>query len=138
VCRNAGRALLGVLPDPAAPSTAFRASAFDPDPTARVIYELHVRGFTRGETSGVSEARRGTFVGLVEKIPYLKELGVTAVELMPVFQFDEREPNYMASASSRYTASMRPIRASSVHRVSSGGWWRRSTRPDRGDPRRRL
>jgi glycogen operon protein len=53
-----------------------------------VIYELHVRGFTQHDSSGVSEAARGTFAGIVEKIPYLRELGVTVVELMPVFQFD--------------------------------------------------
>jgi len=50
-----------------------------------VIYELHVRGFTRHDFSGVS--RPGTYLGLVEKIPYLQSLGVTAVELMPVFEF---------------------------------------------------
>lgn len=52
-----------------------------------VIYELHVRGFTRHESSGVEGP--GTFRGLMQKIPYLKELGVNAVELMPVFEFDE-------------------------------------------------
>ena len=52
-----------------------------------VIYELHVRGFTRDPSSGV--AHPGTFRGLVEKIPYLRELGVTAVELMPVTEFEE-------------------------------------------------
>lgn len=52
-----------------------------------IIYELHVRGFTEHETSGVQN--RGTFAGLMEKIPYLKELGVNAVELMPIFEFDE-------------------------------------------------
>lgn len=52
-----------------------------------IIYETHVRGFTQSLTSGV--ANRGTFDGLTEKIPYLKELGVNAVELMPVFEFDE-------------------------------------------------
>ena len=50
-----------------------------------VVYELHVRGFTRDPSSGVSAERRGTYLGLVEKIPYLRELGVTAVELLPVF-----------------------------------------------------
>ncbi len=54
-----------------------------------VIYELHVRGFTMHETSGVSHP--GTFDGLREKIPYLKELGVNAVELMPIFEFDEMQ-----------------------------------------------
>ncbi len=52
-----------------------------------VIYELHVRGFTKSLTSGVENP--GTFSGLMEKIPYLKELGVNAVELMPIFEFDE-------------------------------------------------
>ena len=52
-----------------------------------VIYELHVRGFTRHSSSGV--AHPGTFAGILEKIPYLKDLGVNAVELMPVFEFDE-------------------------------------------------
>jgi len=52
-----------------------------------VIYEMHVRGFTRHPSSGVEHP--GTFAGLKEKIPYLKELGVNAVELMPIFEFDE-------------------------------------------------
>ena len=52
-----------------------------------VIYELHVRGFTEDPSSGVKH--RGTFSGLQEKIPYLKELGINAVELMPIFAFDE-------------------------------------------------
>lgn len=52
-----------------------------------VIYELHVRGFTQHPSSNVEH--RGTFEGLREKIPYLKELGINAVELMPVFEFDE-------------------------------------------------
>jgi glycogen operon protein len=55
-----------------------------------VIYELHVRGFTQHPNSGVSPATRGTYSGLVEKIPYLVDLGVTAVELLPVFQFDSQ------------------------------------------------
>jgi isoamylase len=53
-----------------------------------VIYEMHVGGFTRHPNSGVSPEKRGTFAGLIEKIPYLKDLGITAVELLPVFQFD--------------------------------------------------
>ena len=52
-----------------------------------IIYELHVRGFTKDPSSGT--AHRGTFRGLQEKIPYLRELGINAVELMPVFEFDE-------------------------------------------------
>ena len=54
-----------------------------------IIYELHVRSFTRDPSSGVR--RKGTFAGLVEKIPYLKSLGVNCVELMPIFEFDEFE-----------------------------------------------
>jgi isoamylase len=53
-----------------------------------IIYEMHVRGFTRHPNSGVSPERVGTYAGLVEKIPYLLDLGITAVELMPIFQFD--------------------------------------------------
>ena len=53
-----------------------------------VIYELHVGGFTKHPSSGVAPARRGTFTGLIDKIPYLKSLGVNVVELMPVQQFD--------------------------------------------------
>lgn len=55
----------------------------------RIIYEMHVRGFTRHPSSGVEHP--GTFAGLIERIPWLVELGVTTVQLMPVFQFDERE-----------------------------------------------
>ncbi|MGO9117423.1 MAG: glycogen debranching protein GlgX [Desulfomonilaceae bacterium] len=53
-----------------------------------VIYEMHVAGFTRHPNSGLPAEKRGTYAGLVEKIPYLQELGITAVELLPVFQFD--------------------------------------------------
>jgi glycogen operon protein len=56
-----------------------------------IIYEMHVRAFTRHPNSGVDKQRRGTYAGLVEKIPYLKELGITAVELLPVFQFDAQD-----------------------------------------------
>src|SRR6202041_2783342 len=56
-----------------------------------IIYEMHVRGFTRHPSSGVSESKRGTFAGLIEKIPYLQELGITAVELLPIFQFDPQD-----------------------------------------------
>lgn len=52
-----------------------------------IIYELHVRGFTKHNSSNVTYP--GTFAGLMEKIPYLKELGITAVELLPIFEFDE-------------------------------------------------
>jgi len=90
---NDGRAPLGVLPR--------TAERFDwkgaPRPRRShdtIVYELHVKGFTARESSGVSPAKRGTFLGLVEKIPYLVELGVTVVELLPVHQFDPEEGNY--------------------------------------------
>jgi isoamylase len=57
----------------------------------QIIYEMHVRGFTRHPSSGVKESQRGTFAAIRDKIPYLKELGVNAVELMPIFEFDEFE-----------------------------------------------
>jgi len=61
-------------------------------PSSRtIIYEMHVRGFTRHPSSGLPEDKRGTYAGLMEKIPYLQNLGVTAVELMPVFQFDPQD-----------------------------------------------
>jgi len=56
-----------------------------------IIYEMHVRGFTRHPSSGVSEQARGTYAGVIEKIPYLQQLGITAVELLPVFQFDAQD-----------------------------------------------
>ncbi len=63
------------------------------DPTETIIYEMHVRGFTRHPSSNVKYP--GTFDGLVEKIPYLKELGITTVELLPVQQFDAMENPYI-------------------------------------------
>lgn len=61
-------------------------------PIARaVIYEMHVAGFTRHPNAGVEAGKRGTYAGLIEKIPYLKSLGVTAIELLPVFQFDPQD-----------------------------------------------
>ncbi len=59
-----------------------------------IIYEAHVRGFTRSPSSGCKNG--GTFDGLSEKIPYLKELGITAVELLPIFDFDEKEVKHLS------------------------------------------
>ena len=56
-----------------------------------IVYEMHVRGFTSHPSSGVEREKRGTYAGLIEKIPYLEELGITAVELLPVFQFDAQD-----------------------------------------------
>ena len=56
-----------------------------------IIYEMHVGGFTKDPSSGVSSNKQGTYAGLIEKIPYLQSLGITAVELLPVFQFDPQD-----------------------------------------------
>ena len=61
------------------------------------IYLLHVRGFTKSPSSGVAPSKRGTFKGILEKIPYLKTLGVTAVELMPAYEMNEIENPYKNS-----------------------------------------
>ena len=89
---NDGRAPLGVLPlkEPASNMCARVRHPWH----EIVIYELHVKGFTARANSGVTKEKRGTFLGLIEKIPYLKELGVTVVELLPVHQFDPQEGNY--------------------------------------------
>ena len=65
-----------------------------------IIYELHVRSFTQDESSGIRH--RGTYVGIVEKIPYLKELGVNCVELMPIFEFDEFENSRQYNGKTLY------------------------------------
>jgi glycogen operon protein len=90
---NAGQAPLGVLmaDEPAFDWGDDRRPYHESD---LIIYEMHVKGFTRRANSHVPSDRRGTFAGVVDKIPYLKQLGVTAVELMPVFQFDPQEGNY--------------------------------------------
>src|SRR5277367_5889888 len=90
---NAGSAPLGVLNDQ---RSTFDWSGSRPPyhESDAVIYELHVKGFTKNPNSGVDPSRAVTYAGLVEKIPYLKELGVTVVELMPVFQRDPQEGDY--------------------------------------------
>ncbi|MDR4505453.1 MAG: isoamylase [Candidatus Scalindua sp.] len=90
---NAGQAALGVLPTRICPID-WQADRPPRHCNDLVIYELHVKGFTQHESSGVSDTHRGTFPGIIDKIPYLVELGITAVELMPVFQFDPDENNY--------------------------------------------
>jgi len=59
-----------------------------------IIYEVHVRGFTYHQSSGIPEDKKGTYAAIVDKIPYLKNLGVTAVEIMPVFQFEPDGSDY--------------------------------------------
>jgi isoamylase len=61
-------------------------------PSSRtVVYEMHVAGFTRNPNSSVAPGKRGTYAGLIEKVPYLQKLGITAVELLPVFQYDAQD-----------------------------------------------
>ncbi len=84
---NCAQALRGIVVDPLAydwegdlhPKTSYADT---------IIYELHVGGFTQHPSSGLPPEKRGTYAGLIEKIPYLKSLNITAVELMPVQQFD--------------------------------------------------
>ena len=90
---NAGKAPLGVLPGHRV--TFDWTEDIHPQPESdAIIYELHVKGFTRNLNSGVRPSRAGTYAGLTEKIPYLKDLGITVVELMPVFQRDPHEGDY--------------------------------------------
>jgi len=87
---NAATAMKSVVVDTAAYD--WEGDAPPRTPSARtVIYEMHVGGFTRHPSSGVSEERRGTYAGLIEKIPYLQQLGITAVELLPIFHFDVQD-----------------------------------------------
>jgi len=87
---NCARAMKGVVVDPAAYNWEGDAPLHHPF-AGTVIYEMHVGGFTHNPNSGVAQARRGTYAGLIEKIPYLQDLGITAVELLPVQQFDDQD-----------------------------------------------
>jgi glycogen operon protein len=87
---NAATALRSVVVDTAAYDWEGDAPLARPF-AKTVIYEMHVGGFTRHPSSGVAPARRGTYAGLIEKIPYLRDLGISAVELLPVFAFDEQD-----------------------------------------------
>lgn len=87
---NVATAMKSVVVDPSAYD--WEGDAPLRRPSARtIIYELHVRGFTRHPSSGLGETTRGTYAGLIEKIPYLNHLGITAVELLPIFQFDAQD-----------------------------------------------
>ena len=90
---NAGKAPLGVLTGHTVEFDWSDDIAPRPESDA-IIYELHVKGFTRNPNSGVDPSRAGTYSGLVDKIPYLRELGITVVELMPIFQRDPQETDY--------------------------------------------
>jgi isoamylase len=78
-----------------------------------IVYEMHVKGFTRHPSSEVPEKTRGTYCGLIEKIPYLRDLGISAVELLPIFQFDAQDcprglVNYWGYAPVSFFAPHRP------------------------------
>jgi len=87
---NATVAMKSVVVDPRAYDWEGDAPLNRPS-SRTIVYEMHVRGFTRHPSSGLPEKTRGTYAGLVEKIPYLQQLGITAVELLPVFQFDAQD-----------------------------------------------
>ena len=87
---NAATAMKSVVVDPS--TYDWEGDAPLKRPSSRtIVYEMHVRGFTRHPSSGVAEEIRGTYAGLIEKIPYLQQLGITSVELLPVFQFDVQD-----------------------------------------------
>ena len=84
---TAATAMKSVVVDPAAYD--WEGDAPLRRPAARtIVYEMHVGGFTKHPSSGLPQKTRGTYAGLIEKIPYLRDLGVTALELLPIFQFD--------------------------------------------------
>ncbi len=87
---NAATAMKSVVVDPRAYDWEGDTSLGHPW-SRTIIYEMHLRGFTRHPSSGISDEKRGTYAGLIEKIPYLRQLGITAVELLPVFQFDAQD-----------------------------------------------
>lgn len=87
---NCAQALRGVVVDPS--DYDWEGDQAIHIPFARsIIYEMHVAGFTRHANSSVDPARCGTYAGIIDKIPYLQELGITAVELLPVQQFDSQD-----------------------------------------------
>ena len=91
---NTGKAMLAQLPlqhDDAFKWEGDRRLEHEGD---LIIYEMHVRGFTRNENSQVSRSQAGRYLGVIRKIPYLQKLGITAVELMPIFQFEPDSENY--------------------------------------------
>jgi glycogen operon protein len=100
---NAGQAPLGVLTGDGE-TFDWQADRVTRHEADSIIYELHVGGFTRNPNSGVRAEARGTFAGVIEKIPYLRNLGITIVELMPVFQYDASDGNYWGYAPINFFA----------------------------------
>ena len=132
---NAATAMKSVVADP-------RAYDWEGDRPLRrlaatVVYELHVDGFTHHPNSGVAPAKRGTYAGLIEKIPYLQDLGVTAVELLPVYHFDPTtaapRPGQLLGLPADLVLRPTPATARaptrSARSTSSVTWSRRCTGP---------
>jgi isoamylase len=91
---NRGQAFLGGLPQRQESIFDWEGDTTPVHEGDLVLYEMHVRGFTRSPTSGVLLPDAGCYRGVIEKIPYLVDLGITAVELMPVFQYELGTENY--------------------------------------------
>jgi glycogen operon protein len=87
---NAGMAMKSVIVDPHLYDWEGDKPLKHPS-SQTIVYEMHIKGFTHHPNSGVPEETRGTYRGLIEKIPYLQDLGISAVELLPVFQFDAQD-----------------------------------------------
>ncbi len=100
---NAGKAPLGYI-HPDDQEFNWENDSIKRHESDLVIYELHVQGFTMAGNSGVDDDIKGTFAGLTKKIPYLKELGVTAVELMPVHQSEPGKKNYWGYSTLNFFA----------------------------------
>jgi len=83
-----------------------------------IIYELHIRGFTRDASSGTQAP--GTYLGIIEKIPYLKSLGITAVELMPVTEFDENDTVFFDPDSGKRLKNFWGYNPASFFAINSG------------------
>jgi glycogen operon protein len=118
---NEGASMLGVVVDPLAYDWQGDTPLRRPM-QGGAIYEMHIRGFTNHPSSGVSPTTRGTYAGAIEKIPYLQDLGVEAVELLPLFQFDGQSapngrPNYWGYEPVAFFA---PHRAYSSDRSPTG------------------
>ena len=118
-----GRETFGVQPDyvraevyvPAEETVVYKRHAL----SDLVLYKLHVRGFTKGNASGVR--KKGTYAGLTEKIPYLKELGVNAVLLLPVVEFDELESSHKKTTGPVIGAPVRVYQGQKEAKVSKAG-----------------
>jgi glycogen operon protein len=112
---NLGKGPLGVLPRRGPDPGPVRDRSPRHQSDTPIIYEMHVRGFTQNPNSGVPPERRGTFAGVIDKVPYLKELGITMVELLPVQQFDPREGNYWGYMTLNFFAPHADYAADTQH-----------------------